>query len=692
MSADTSPAEYTNPYKYPHNNHQIEFSGFFIRLIFTPKRSNLMKKTALLISLSLGIGVMLTLILLLGVQNSMAVAAPLVKQAVEVDYNLGSDELWTADPVEPSPHPILSDVRVRQAIAHCTDKDALIASVYPTLTLEQRQELVMDTIVPKTSWAYKEPITTYIYSTTLGQNLLDDAGWTLPAGADYRLKDGKELFLQLNTTDSDFRKTFLAVFEEQMRTCGIHVARYHLPGTWFYGDSTGVFVRDFEVGEFAWMSGDEPGGESELYACDQIPSPENGWTGQNIMGWCNQAASDAIELASDTSLPQDQRETYYATVIDLFAEDIPSLPLFLREGSTTWEHIDFNLETYAQDGEITPAGTDSAALTYTDYQGNLHTVTVPPGAVTETTTLRYYPLVSNVGDPPDNMIAFNAFRFNVIKAGVPQDTFTFAEPLTLTVEYNIEGIEYHIVENSFTLYSYDESDTMWLDVAEICPSEKRYSRLDTTQDLYQVHLCQLSEFGLFGRGGENVRMGVNYGLDEAMGIYAVGHTFWVTVTDNLGIPKAHAAATTTVEGTGPDFAWSEGFLIEQKDWSDPAVDILPGDQVQFQSDEGFTETVRVGTISAQLFPTNNTVAGTIIATDFVEPLEGHAGSWGLIWKSFTTNPDGSFFVDFSPDYDLLTDDTITVGYEEPDLDTVNNVFITPWHKIQLPLVLNRPIP
>jgi hypothetical protein len=36
------------------------------------------------------------------------------------------------------PHPILSDVRVRQAIAYCTDKAGLLASVYPSLTPAQR--------------------------------------------------------------------------------------------------------------------------------------------------------------------------------------------------------------------------------------------------------------------------------------------------------------------------------------------------------------------------------------------------------------------------------------------------------------------------------------------------------------------------------------------------------------------------
>jgi len=649
-----------------------------------------MKKIVLLITLAFGMCLILALLWLLGSQNSKVVAAPDVIQTSEMSYNLVLKELWTADPVEPSPHPILSDISVRRAIAHCTDKGALIASVYPTLTLEQRQELVMDTFVSKTSWAYTTPNTTYPYNPALGQNLLEDAGWILAAGTDYRLKDGKELFLQLNTTDSELRQTFLAVFEAQMKACGIHILRNHQPSTWIFGDSTGVFVRDFELGEFAWGLGDDPGG-ADRYACDQIPWSANGWTGQNIMGWCNQAASEAIKQASDTSLPQDQREAYYATFIDLFAEDIPSLPLFLHQGTTFWEHIDFNLETYAQDADITPDGTGTNSLIYTDYQGNHHTFDVPPGAVTETVRLRFYPLVSNIDEPPDYMVALNAFRLNAIIGGVPQDTFAFAEPLTLTVEYYDEDIVYHFIENSIALYTWDDATSTWLDADETCPLAERYKRLDTTQDLYEVGLCQLSEFGLSGKGGRGIRMGVNYGLDEAVGMYEVGHSFWITVTDNGGTPKAHATATTAVEGTGPDFAWSEGFWVQQKDWSDPSLDILPGDQVFFQSDDGFTETVQVGTITAQLFPTSNTAAGTMTAHGF-KPVQGNAGSWGLFWKVFTINPDnGSYFVDFSP-YDLLPGDRITVSYEEPDLDHVSNIFITPWHEIQLPMVLNKPVP
>ena len=59
----------------------------------------------------------------------------------------------TATPVPEwtRPHPILSDKRVRQAIAHCTNPIELIGSVYGFLPEEQRAKQVMDTPIPKDS-------------------------------------------------------------------------------------------------------------------------------------------------------------------------------------------------------------------------------------------------------------------------------------------------------------------------------------------------------------------------------------------------------------------------------------------------------------------------------------------------------------------------------------------------------------
>ncbi len=100
------------------------------------------------------------------------------------------------------------------------------------------------------------------------------------------------------------------------------------PGSWWFGSSTGLRHRDFELGAYAWVGETDPKGQT-LYACNQIPLPDNGWAGQNYMGWCNQTASDAINAANN-SLIREERIAQYKTFQIEFAKDMVSLPVFQR--------------------------------------------------------------------------------------------------------------------------------------------------------------------------------------------------------------------------------------------------------------------------------------------------------------------------------------------------------------------------
>lgn len=235
------------------------------------------------------------------------------------------------------PHPALSDINVRKAIAHCIDRDALISSVYTFV--EDKAALRMDSFLPKTHWAYKGPYTDYAYSPDNGMALLEQAGWTDGDGDGFREKDGQVLQLTLTTTNAQFRQTWAAVVEKQLGECGIVIIRQHTPAAWWFGDTTGLARRDFELGAFAWVGQADPGGRT-LYACNQIPTPANNWEGQNGMGWCNETASKAIVAANNT-LDREERITQYDIVQKAFAEDMVSLPLFQRAEANAWS---LNLE------------------------------------------------------------------------------------------------------------------------------------------------------------------------------------------------------------------------------------------------------------------------------------------------------------------------------------------------------------
>jgi ABC-type transport system substrate-binding protein len=232
-----------------------------------------------------------------------------------------------------TPHPILSDLNVRKAIAHCLDRDELIASVYPYV--ENPDELTMDSFNPKTHWAYSGPYDFPAFDPEAGMALLDEAGWTAAEGASVRTNaNGDALSLKFTTTNAQFRQTWSAVAIQQLAACGIQIIPTYAPASWWFGDTTGLARRDFELGAYAWVGQADPSGRS-LYSCSQIPTPGNSWEGQNYMGWCNETASDAVVLANNTLL-REERIAAYDIVQQEFAKDVVSIPIFQRAEAEAW--------------------------------------------------------------------------------------------------------------------------------------------------------------------------------------------------------------------------------------------------------------------------------------------------------------------------------------------------------------------
>ena len=188
----------------------------------------------------------------------------------------------------------------------------------------------MNTVIPTKHWAYAGDanITIYNFDPEMGKSVLEAAGWVVDENTGYRAKDGVSLTIHFTTTNSGFRQAWGAVFVSNMADCGIEIIPLYAPASWWFGDSTGVKRRDYQLGAFAWVGQADPGGQT-LYACDQIPTAENNWQGQNGMGWCNEAASVAIKKANNTLVREDRIKEY--TIVQTeFTKDIPTIPLFQR--------------------------------------------------------------------------------------------------------------------------------------------------------------------------------------------------------------------------------------------------------------------------------------------------------------------------------------------------------------------------
>ncbi len=281
----------------------------------------------------------------------------------------------TAAPEWSTPHPVLSNVKVRQAIAHCTDTSALIAVSYPFLSDEEKAKLKMDTWIPKISQFYSNPNNIqYTFDITAGGKLLDESGWKLPDGGTVRANDkGEPMILRFTTTNAQFRQTWASVFEQQMAACGIVIQRSHIPGAIWFGSNSGLRRRDFDLGAFAWVGEPDPGGET-LYACNKIPTPANNWEGQNYMGWCDDAATSAIRNANN-SLSVEERKKFYAEHQDAFAKAMVSLPVFQRAEagaySTNVKGVKFNPTEYYSASADKWEGKDTVVLAFTQEPASM---------------------------------------------------------------------------------------------------------------------------------------------------------------------------------------------------------------------------------------------------------------------------------------------------------------------------------
>ena len=238
----------------------------------------------------------------------------------------------TVLPTSPSPEPqaVLDDLRVRQAIAHCTNRVELIRAAYPWV--EDTRPFEMESFLPANHplYAGNDPeFQHYPYDPEKGQALLDSVGWTLPDGADVRVNTmGDELRFTITTPSSQWRKGWLRILVGQWRSCGINIDVKTFPLV--FDLRTPIEAGNFELGIFSRFITNDLDFAYDQYACESIPTKDKYDYGlDNYAGWCNPTADQALEEAKNTIETAGIQAAFHTTQIQ-YSRDVPGLPLFRR--------------------------------------------------------------------------------------------------------------------------------------------------------------------------------------------------------------------------------------------------------------------------------------------------------------------------------------------------------------------------
>jgi peptide/nickel transport system substrate-binding protein len=123
------------------------------------------------------------------------------------------------------------------------------------------------------------------------------------------------------------------VLQSQWRRLGIDVRIRNEPARVFFGETTSK-RRFGAMAMFAWISAPENVPRTTLHS-EEIPTAANGWAGQNYTGFSN-PEMDRLLDDLERELDRDKRRVMWQRVQEIYAEELPALPLYFRSDVHIW--------------------------------------------------------------------------------------------------------------------------------------------------------------------------------------------------------------------------------------------------------------------------------------------------------------------------------------------------------------------
>lgn len=200
--------------------------------------------------------------------------------------------------------PALSDVRVRQALAHLTDRDAISELLFYGMDQPGQSFLL-----PNTPF-YSDDVTTYAYDPEIAAQLLDEAGWT--AGADgNREKDGQPLTLELVTNVDPNRQQVLEFLQGEWATAGINVSVRVYDFAAMLADLT---AGEFQVSLVGWLGLTDP---------DRATYLQFTTDGASNYGKYSNPEVDQLLEQGRTELDLEARQATYTQAAQIVTDELP---------------------------------------------------------------------------------------------------------------------------------------------------------------------------------------------------------------------------------------------------------------------------------------------------------------------------------------------------------------------------------
>jgi peptide/nickel transport system substrate-binding protein len=205
--------------------------------------------------------------------------------------------------------PVLSDKRVRHAIAYAVDRQAIVDY------LRRGLGTPASGILAPMAWAFEPDVHQFPHDPQRARQLLDDAGYRDPDG------DGPEprLRLTLKTSTDEFFRLQATILQQDLREVGIDVDVRSYEFATMYAD---VLKGNFQMVTMQWVGVTDPDMLRRVFHSQQVPP-----AGFNRGYYSNPEVDRLIDLAGSAATEQERRQ-YYSQAQKVIAEDAPYISLW----------------------------------------------------------------------------------------------------------------------------------------------------------------------------------------------------------------------------------------------------------------------------------------------------------------------------------------------------------------------------
>ena len=243
------------------------------------------------------------------------------------------DDGYNSTGLNPDRPDIFGDVRTRQAIAVCLDRQRVVDTVLFGLSR-----------VPDSYLSFDHPLhngnlQNYQYDPVSGREILERVGWidhdndpSTPRQSlgVTKVPNGTPLILNYITTSATQRRQVVEIFTQSLAECGIGLNTVFYTASDFYtqGPIGPLFGRTFDLAQYA-IGVDTINPQCSWFTSAQTPNASNNWIGTNVSGYSDPEFDSVCERALQ-ALPDEPEYTLHQQAQSIFASTLPSIPLYRR--------------------------------------------------------------------------------------------------------------------------------------------------------------------------------------------------------------------------------------------------------------------------------------------------------------------------------------------------------------------------